>query len=53
LPPRVAWSNYRVAPLVILGGLLYTRVGTRFPAVAAMLAMAVVQFVVWFSLLDV
>ncbi|MFQ5922284.1 MAG: prenyltransferase [Anaerolineales bacterium] len=50
LPPRVAWSSYLVAPLVILGGLLYTRVRTPFPSVAAMVAMAVVQFVAWSSL---
>ena len=53
LPPRVAWSSYLVAPLVILGGLLYTRVRTPFPAVAAMLAMAIVQFVAWISLVAV
>lgn len=50
LPPRVAWSSYLVAPLIILGGLLYTRVRSPGPSVAAMLAMAVVQFVAWFSL---
>ena len=52
LPPRVAWSSYLVAPLIIIGGLLYTRVRTPLPSVAAMVTMAVVQFVAWFSLLS-
>ena len=53
LPPGVAWSSYLVAPLVILGGLLNTRVRTPSSAVPAMLAMAIVQFVAWFSRVDV
>ncbi len=53
LPPRVAWSSYLAVPLVILGGLLYTRVRTPFPAVVAMLTLAIVQFVAWFSLVAV
>lgn len=53
LPPRVAWSGYLVAPLVILGGLFYTRVRTPFPSVAAMVVMAIVQFVAWLSLVSV
>lgn len=52
LPPRVAWSSYLVAPLVIIGGLLYTKVRTPLPSVAAMVTMAVVQFAAWFSLLS-
>jgi 1,4-dihydroxy-2-naphthoate octaprenyltransferase len=51
LPPRVAWSSYLVAPLVILGGVFYTRVRTPLPSVAAMVAMAIVQFAAWYSLL--
>ena len=53
LPPRVAWSSYLVAPLVILGGLLYTKVRTPLPSVAAMVTMAIVQFVAWYSLVVV
>lgn len=51
LPPRVAWSSYLVAPLVVLGGLLYTKERTPFAPVAAMITMAIVQFGDWFSLL--
>jgi 1,4-dihydroxy-2-naphthoate octaprenyltransferase len=52
LPPRVAWSSYLVAPLVIIGGLLYTKVHSPLPSVAPMVTMAVIQFVAWFSLLS-
>jgi len=53
IPPRVAWSSYLVAPLVILGGYLYTKSRSPLPSVAAMITMAVVQFGAWFSLLSV
>jgi 1,4-dihydroxy-2-naphthoate polyprenyltransferase len=53
IPPRVAWSSYLVAPLVILGGYLYTKSRSPLPSVAAMITMAVVQFGAWFSLLAV
>ena len=53
LPPRVAWSSYLVAPLVIIGGLFYTKGRSPLPSVAAMVTMAVVQFAAWFSLLPV
>jgi len=53
IPPRVAWSSYLVAPLVILGGYLYTKSRSPLPSVAAMITMAVVQFGAWFSLLTV
>ena len=52
LPTRVALSSYLVAPLVILGALLYTKVRSPLPSVAAMVAMAIVQFVAWFSLIS-
>ena len=50
LPPRVAWSSYIVAPLVIIGGLLYTKIRSPLPSVAAMVMMAVIQFIAWLSL---
>jgi 1,4-dihydroxy-2-naphthoate octaprenyltransferase len=53
LPPRVAWSSYLVAPLVIIGGLLYTKARSPLPSVAAMMTMAVVQFAAWFSFISV
>ena len=51
LPLRVVWSSYLVAPLVILGGYLYTKSRSPLPSVAAMIMMAVVQFGAWISLL--
>jgi len=53
IPPRVAWSSYLVASMVILGGYLYTKSRSPLPSVAAMIMMAVVQFGAWFSLLAV
>lgn len=50
LPPVAAWSSYLVLPLIVIGALLYTRVRTPLPSVAAMLSMAVVQFFAWLSL---
>lgn len=52
LPPVVAGTSYLVTPLVIVGGMAYTRQRTPLAAVAAMVTMVFVQLMAWFSLLN-
>jgi 1,4-dihydroxy-2-naphthoate octaprenyltransferase len=47
LPPLVAWGSFLVLPLVAWGTARFTRRETPFPAVAAMVLLAVVQLVAW------
>lgn len=48
----VAGTSYLVTPLVIVGGMAYTRQRTPLAAVAAMVTMVFVQLMAWFSLLN-
>lgn len=52
LPAVVAGTSYLVTPLVIVGGIVYTRRWSPLAAVAAMVTMAFVQLVAWASLLS-
>ncbi len=47
LPPVVAWSSVLVLPLGAWGALRFTTRERPFPAVAAMVLLAVVQLVAW------
>jgi 1,4-dihydroxy-2-naphthoate octaprenyltransferase len=47
LPPAVAAVSVVVVPLLAWGSVSYTRRETPFPAVAAMVLLAVVQLVAW------
>ena len=47
LPPLVAWSSFLVTPLVVWGGLTYTRRRSPFPTVAAMVLLMILQTIAW------
>ena len=49
LDPRVATASLLVVPLVGLGMLVYTRWRSPFPAVAAMVALAIIQLAAWWA----
>ncbi len=49
LDPRVAAASLLVVPLVGFGMLVYTRWRSPFPAVAAMVAVAIIQLAAWWA----
>jgi 1,4-dihydroxy-2-naphthoate octaprenyltransferase len=51
-PPIVSGVSWLPMPLVILGGLTYTRKFSPLPAVAAMVLMVGLQLIAWWSLTD-
>ena len=52
LPPVVVWSSLITVPLLLWGGLVYTRQHSAFPTVAAMVVMLFVQILAWWSETD-
>ena len=52
LPAVVVWSSFLTVPLILWGGLAYTRQHSAFPTVAAMLVMLAVQILAWWSETD-
>ena len=51
LPPLAAWSSFLVTPLVVWGGLTYTRRRSPFPSVAAMVLLLMIQTAAWWLLI--
>lgn len=47
IPSLVAYSSFLVMPLVIWGGLSYTRTESPLPSVAAMVLLLIIQLMTW------
>jgi 1,4-dihydroxy-2-naphthoate octaprenyltransferase len=48
LPRSVAFGSFAALPLVLWGGLRYTRIHSPHPTVLAMIALLLIQLVTWF-----